>query len=75
MGAVDAGQHRSHTTNTTTGGIPIIACAGHVFIVAATDGAGHVNEDEGVLLVRGREVRIGRADTQTCKPFVGRFGG
>jgi hypothetical protein len=54
MGAVGAGQHRPHTTNTTTGGIPIIACAGVVGIIAATDGAGHVNEDEGDLLVRGR---------------------
>ena len=37
--------------------------------------AGHVNEDEGDLLVRGGKVRIGRADTQMCRPFVRGAGG
>ena len=37
--------------------------------------AGHVNEDEGDLLVRRGEVRIGHADAQTCRPFVRGAGG
>ena len=65
------GQHRCHTANMTSGSILLGTSAVGGRAVAVS--AGHVDEDEGGLLARGREVRIGRADTAMCKPFVGRL--
>jgi hypothetical protein len=63
---VGAGQHGSRTVNTKTGGILLGASTAGLSTVAVR--AGHVNEDEGGLLVKrkgGQNMRRRNTDVLT----------